>query len=123
MGIKMNMKTITLFASILIMAIFSSNALATSSHLDQAIDHAQAAVKSTDGDAVAQHAGMSKQHANAAKSDNDRIINRAHLDQGIDSLNVAVSEGKEGNTEAAREAATDAIQHFEHATLHTNPVR
>lgn len=119
----MNMKTITLFASILIMAIFSSSALATSSHLDQAIEHAQAAVKSTDGDAVAQHARTSKNHANAAKSDRDRIINREHLDQGVDSLNVAISEGKEGNTEAAREAATDAIKHFKHATLHTNPAR
>lgn len=118
----MNMKTITLYTSILIMAIFSSSALATTSHLDQAIQHAQAAVKSTDGDAVAQHAGMSKKHANAAKGDHDRVINRKHLDQGIDSLNVAISEGKDGNTEAAQQAATEAIQHFKHATRHTNPV-
>ena len=118
----MNMKTITLFASLLIMAIFSSGALATSSHLDQAIQHAQAAVKSTDGDAVAQHAGMSKRHAVAAKSDNDRVINREHLDQGIESLNVSVSEGKDGNTDAAQQAATEAIQHFKHATLHNNSV-
>ena len=116
----MNMKTITLFASILIMAIFSFSALATSSHLDQAIQHAQAAVKSVDGEAVAQHARMSKNHANAAKSDRDRVINREHLDQGIESLNVAVSEGKDGNTEAAQQAATDAINHFKQATLHTN---
>ncbi len=114
------MKTITLFASILIMAIFSSSALATSSHLDQAIQHAQAAVKSDDAETVAQHARMSKNHANAAKSDNDRATNRTHLDQGIESLNVAVSEGKDGNTEAAQQAATDAIQHFKQATLHTN---
>lgn len=118
----MNMKTITLFASLLIMAIFSSSALATSSHLDQAIQHAVAAVKSTDGDAVAQHAGMSKRHAVSAKNDNDRVINREHLDQGIDSLNVAISEGKDGKTEAAQQAATEAIQHFKHATLHNNPV-
>jgi len=116
MGIKMNMKTITLFSSIIIMAIFSSNALATSSNLDQAIQHAQAAVKSTDGDATAQHARMSKNHANAAKSDSDRVINREHLDQGIESLDVAVSEGKDGNTGAAQQAATDAIQHFKQAT-------
>lgn len=118
----MNMKTIMLFTSILIMAIISSSALATSSHLDQAIQHAQAAVKSTDGEAVAQHAGMSKKHAIAAKSDNDRVINREHLDQGIESLDVAVSEGKDENTEAAQQAATDAIQHFKHATLHNNSI-
>ena len=118
----MNMKTITLCTSILIMAIFSSSALATTSHLDQAIQHAQAAVKSTDGDAVAKHASMSKSHANAAKSDHDRVINREHLDQGIDSLNVAISEGKDGDTDAAQQAATEAIQHFEHATQHNKAV-
>ncbi len=116
----MNMKTITLFASILIMAIFSSSALATSSNLDQAIQHAQAAVKSADGESVAQHAGMSKNHANAAKSDRDRVINREHLDQGIESLDVAISEGKDGDTDAAQQAATDAIKHFKKATQHTN---
>ncbi len=116
----MNMKTITLFTSILIMAIFSSSALATPRHLDQAIKHAQAAVKSTDGEAAAKHASMSKNHANAAKGDNDRVINREHLDQGIESLNVAISEGNDGDTEAAQQAATEAIEHFKHATLHTN---
>ena len=112
----MNMKIITLFTSILIMAIFSSSVLAESSHLDQAIQHAQAAVKSTDGETVAQHARISKNHANAAKSDRDRQINRKHLDEGIESLDVSVSEGKDGNTEAAQQAATDAIEHFKQAT-------
>lgn len=110
------MKTITLFTSILIMAIFSSSALAVSSNLDQAIQHAQAAVKSTDGETVAKHARISKNYANAAKSDKDRQINRKHLDQGIESLDAAVSEGKDGNTEAAQQAATDAIEHFKQAT-------
>lgn len=112
----MNMKTITLFTSILVMAIFSSSALAVSSHLDQAIQHAQAAVKSDDGETVAQHARTAKNHANAAKSDKDRQINRKNLDEGIESLDVAVSEGNDGNTEAAQHAATDAIQHFKQAT-------
>ena len=43
------MKTITLFTCILIMALFSFNALAESSHLDQAIEHAESAAKSADG--------------------------------------------------------------------------
>ena len=116
----MNMKTITLFTSILIMAIFSSSALATLSHLDQAIQHAEAAVKSDEGEAVAKHSRMSKSHANASKGDKDIQIDRKHLDQGIESLNVAISEGNDGNAEAAQEAATEAIQHFRHATLHTN---
>jgi soluble cytochrome b562 len=110
------MKTITLYTSILIIALFSFSALAGSDHFGQAIKHAEAAVKSDDGATVAQHAKMAKTYANASKSEIDRQINRKHLDEGIKSLDEAVQEGNDGNTDAAKQAATDAINHFKQAT-------
>lgn len=112
----MNMKTITLFTGILIMALFSFGVLAESSHLDQAIQHAESAVKSADGKTVAHHARMAKNHANAAKNQKDRHISRKHLDEGIKCLDDAVKEGVNGNIDAAKQAATDAVKHFKQAT-------
>ncbi len=112
----MYMKTITLFSSFLIMALFSFSALAESSHLAQAIQHAESAAKSSDGKTVAHHARMAKNHANAAKSQKDRVINRQHLDEGIKCLNDVVKEGEDGNTDAAKQAAADAVTHFKRAT-------
>ena len=112
----MNTKAITLFTSILIMALFSFSALAESSHLDQAIQHAESAAKSPDGKTVAHDARMAKNHANAAKSQKYRHIKRKHLDEGIKCLDDAVKEGKDGNTDAAKQAATDAEKHFKQAT-------
>lgn len=113
----MNTKTITFFTSfLLILALFSFNALAESSHLDQAIQHAEAAAKLTDGKAVAKHAVEAKNHANAAKNDKDRVIDRKHLDEGIKCLSDAIREGNEENTDAARKAVSDAVKHFKQAT-------
>ena len=112
----MNMKTITLYTSILIMALFSFSVLAESGHLAQAIQHAESAVKSADGKTVAHHARMAKNHANAAKNQKDRVINRQHLDEGTKCLDDAVKEGEDGNTDAAKQAATDAVKHFKQAT-------
>ena len=110
----MNMKTI--FISFLVMALFSFSALAESNHLDQAIHHAQSAAKSADGETVAHHARIAKNHANASKSDRDRVINRKHLDQGIERLNDAIKEGEDGDADAAKQAVSDAIEHFRQAT-------
>ena len=112
----MNMKTITLFTSILVMALFSFSALAESSHFNQAIQHAEAAAKSNDGETIANHARMSKKYANASKSETDRQINRTHLDEAINSLDEAIKEGNDGDTDAAKQAAADAVNHFNQAT-------
>ncbi len=109
------MKTITLFASLIITTFFSLSALAGAGHLDQAIQHAEMAVKSTDGKAVAKHAMEAKKYANAAKNDKDRQIDTNHMDEGIKSLDDAVKEGKDGETDAAKKAASDAIEHFNQA--------
>ncbi|MBA3756976.1 MAG: hypothetical protein H0X02_12460 [Nitrosomonas sp.] len=108
----MNMKTISLYVSILIMALFSFSAIAADSHLDQAIQHAEAAITSPDGKAVAQHAEEAKTHAKAAKNDK---TDGKHMDEGIKCLDDAVKEGKAGNTDAAKKAARDAVNHFKQA--------
>ena len=112
----MNMKTITLFTSILIMALFSFSALAQSGHFDEAVQHAEAAVKSDDAASIANHASMSKKYANASKSETDRQINRTHLDEAINSLDGAIEEGNDGDADAAKQAAEDAVKHFNQAT-------
>ncbi|WP_242447343.1 small metal-binding protein SmbP [Nitrosomonas supralitoralis] len=114
-GDKMNMKTITLFSSILVMALFSFGAIAESSHLEQAIQHAESAAKSADGKAIAHHARMAKNQANAAKNQRDRIIDRKHLDEGIKCLDDAIKEGEDGDIDEAKQAATDAVKHFKQA--------
>jgi soluble cytochrome b562 len=112
----MNMKTITLFTSILIMALFSFSTLAGTSHFDEAVQHAKAAEKADDGETIAEHASMSRKYANASKSETDRQINRTHLDAAIKSLDEAIEEGNEGDADAAKKAASDAIEHFNQAT-------
>ncbi|SNX61151.1 Small metal-binding protein [Nitrosomonas ureae] len=110
------MKTITLLTTLIMMTFFSLSVLAGESHLDHAIQHAETAAKSADGKAVAKHAMEAKKHANAAKNDKDRQIDTKHLDEGIKSLDEAVKEGKDGEADAAKKAASDAIEHFKQAS-------
>ena len=108
----MNKKTIIIYASILIMTLLSFSAIAGQSHLDEAIQHAEAAVASTDGKTVAQHAEEAKTHAKAAKNDK---TDAKHLDEGIKCLDGAIKEGNDGNLDAAKKEATDAVKHFKQA--------
>jgi hypothetical protein len=106
------MKAVSFYASILIMVLYSISSIAGDSHLDQAIQHTEAALASPDGKGVAQHAQEAKAHANAAKNDK---TDAKHLEDGIKCLDDAVKEGKEGNTDAAKKAARDAVNHFKQA--------
>jgi hypothetical protein len=108
----MHTKTTLLYASILIIVLFSFSAIAGQSHLDQAIQHAETAATSSEGKAIVQHAQESKTHAKAAKNDK---TDAKHLDEGIKCLDDAVKEGNDGNTDAAKKAATDAVKHFKQA--------
>lgn len=108
----MNKKTIIIYASILIMALLSFGAVAGQSHLDEAIQHAEAAVGSADGKSLAKHAEEAKTHAQAAKNDK---TDAKHLDEGIKCLDGAIKEGSDGNLEAAKKEATDAVKHFKQA--------
>ena len=59
------MKTITLFASILIMLLFSLSVQAGDNELIDAIQHTQKAVTAEAGEDVVKHAEMAKGHAKA----------------------------------------------------------
>lgn len=109
------MKIITLLTSFLIMAFLSFSTLAASSNLDQAIQHAEAAIKSEKGKSIAEHATEAKKYANASKSDKDKVIDRKHLDEGIKCLTDAIKEGEDENIDAAKKAAKDAVEHFKQA--------
>lgn len=97
------------------MGLLSFGTFAASSNLDQAIQHAAAATKSKEAKSVVEHATEAKKYANASKSDRDKVIDRNHLDEGIKCLTDAVKEGEDGNTDAAKKAAKDAVEHFKQA--------
>ncbi|WP_394807352.1 small metal-binding protein SmbP [Nitrosomonas sp.] len=108
----MNKKTIIIYVSILIMALFSFSAVAEQSHLDEAIQHAEAAVTSADGKTLAKHAQEAKTHAKAAKNDK---TDAKHVDEGIKCLDSAIKAGNDGNLDVAKKEATDAVNHFKQA--------
>jgi len=110
------MKNITLFASILVMVVFSLSAMAGDNRLIDAIQHTKRAVTAVDGMDVAKHAEMAKNHANAAKTDKHNKYDDKQMDDGIKCLDDAIKEGMDGNAEAARKAANDALKHFTQAT-------
>ena len=111
------MKTITLYASILVMTLFWFSAVAGENHLDQAIQHADTAVRAPDGKTIAEHAEMAKTHANAAKNEkNLTTTGGTHLDAGIRSLDQAIENGKLGAADSARKAAEDAVTHLKEAS-------
>lgn len=111
----MSVKTRMFFTSIMIMILFSLSAIAGESHLVHAIKHAEAAAAAADGKAVAEHAEHAKAHAIDAKNNKNSKSDPKHIDEGIKCLNDAIKEGKGGNAEAAKKAATDAVNHFKQA--------
>ena len=77
------MKTITLFASILTMVIFSVSTQAGDNELIHAIQRTQKAVAATDSYDVVKYAEMAKEHANAAKNDKHIKVENKQMDDGI----------------------------------------
>lgn len=113
----MNIKTITFYTSILIiMILFSFSAFAAETHLNEAIQHAEAAVQAPDGKTIAQHAMEAKTHADAAKTERSQAATGdSHLDAGIRSLDEAIKEGNLGAADLARKAAEQALAHLKQA--------
>ena len=108
------MKFLSLFVSVLLISFMSFSAQA-SSNLDQAIKHSEAALKSDKGTSVAEHAAEAKKYAHAAKNEKDRVIEGKHVDEGIKCLSDAMKEGEKGNTDEAKKAVNDALDHFKQA--------
>lgn len=106
------MKIINLFIYILSMASLSFIVFAKTNHLEQAIQHIEAAIAATNGHVVAEHAEMAKIYINGAKDKEDPEVDLKHLDESIRSLDEAVEKGKNGNPVAAKQAARDALNHL-----------
>ncbi len=102
----MNIKTINLYVSILIVTLYSVSAFAAESHTAQAIEHAVTATKSADGKTIAEHAEIARTHAQTANT---------HLGAGIKNLDEAIKQGKLGATDLAKKAAEEAVAHLKKA--------
>lgn len=100
-----NTKLIGLLAGILL-TFCSFSTYAEEKHMAQALEHAEAAAKATDGKDIAKHAEMAKTHAKTAEE---------HLNAGIQSLNGAIEHGKKGHNDLAKSAAEEAVTHLKAA--------
>jgi hypothetical protein len=101
----MNIKLTVLLASIAL-GFASFGVSAGESHMKEALTHAEAAAKASDGKTVAEHAEAAKTHAKTADE---------HLDAGIKSLDAAINHGKMGMTNEAKKAAEEAVGHLKAA--------
>lgn len=90
----------------LVLAFGSGAACAAESHMAEALKHAEAAAKATDGKAIAEHAEAAKTHGQVADE---------HLDAGIKSLEGAIEHGKLGHADLAGKAAAEAVTHLKAA--------
>ncbi|PTQ78891.1 small metal-binding protein [Nitrosomonas oligotropha] len=109
------MKTVTLAICSLILVFTSFNAFSSYStfagfdHLSEAILHTYSASRSSNGKTVTKLAEVARIHASATRSDSYRRIDHIFLNEGIRYLNLAVKEGKNGNTDAAKQAVNNAL--------------
>ncbi|HLP81075.1 MAG TPA: small metal-binding protein SmbP [Nitrosomonas sp.] len=78
-------------------------------HLTQAIVQTYFAIHASDAKTIVQHAQTARGHANTIKSVQHEEVDHFLLEQSIDTLNVVVEEGSNGNLEAARAAAHAAL--------------
>lgn len=81
-------------------------AYAAESHMAEALKHAEAATKATDGKTIAEHATAAKTHAVTASE---------HLAAGIKSLDDAIDHGKQGHADIAKKSAEEAVAHLKAA--------
>lgn len=90
-------------------------ALAESTHVAEAVEHAQAAAaqgKQGYPDALVTHAQEALKHAELAKKE----AASRDLEQGIRRLKEAIDHGKAGRTDAATKAVEDALEHLSEPT-------
>jgi hypothetical protein len=100
-----NIKTTGLWAGI-VLTFCSFGVYAAENHMEEALKHAQASAKATDGKSIAEHADTARKHAKASDE---------HLDAGISSLDQAIEHGKQDHTDMAKKAAEEAVTHLKAA--------
>lgn len=90
-------------------------ALAESTHVTEAVEHAQAAAaqgKQGYPDALVTQAQEALKHAELAKKETAS----PHLEQGIRGLKEAIDQGKAGHADAATKAVEEALAHLSEPT-------
>lgn len=108
-------KKLLIYISILIFAFSSFNVQSSFhpflglDHFTEAILETYSAINASDVNAIVKHAEQAKKHAVAAKYDVSQEIDNQLLDRGIKSLIIVVLEVSNGNIEAAKEAAHNAL--------------
>ena len=94
------------------MVFLSFSVVASDNPLLKAIQHTDSAIRAPTGKTIAEHAEIALTHANTARNDKEHKINNKHLDEGIKCLDDAINEDRNGNVDAARQAAADALDYF-----------
>jgi hypothetical protein len=101
----MNTKLTRLLTGVVLTVAFSCG-YAEDTHIDEALVHAEAAVKATDAKGVGEHAEAAKAHVKVAIE---------HLNSGNKSLESAIEHSKKGHTVKAQKAAEEAVNHLKAA--------
>lgn len=95
------------------MCFLSISAFAANHQLAHAIEHIESAMEATNGYVIAEHASMAKIYVDALKDKKSKEgsePDHKHLEESIKYLDDAVKKGKDGNPEAAKQAAQDALK-------------
>ena len=100
-----NSKLAGLWAGV-VLSLASYYAYAAESHMAQALKHAEAAAKATDGKVISEHAEKARDHAKTADG---------HLDAGVVSLDGAIEQVKQGHADLAKKSAEEAVAHLKAA--------
>jgi hypothetical protein len=103
---KHNKKLIALLAGVVLTFAPLGVYAADDSHIAEALKHANAAAKATDGKAIAEHAEEAKTHAKAALE---------HLNAAVTNLDGAIEHGKSAHVDLAKKAAEEAATHLKAA--------
>jgi hypothetical protein len=88
------------------LACASTVTFAAESHMAEALKHAEAATKASDGKTVAEHADAAKTHA---------AVVSEHLTAGLKSLNDTIDHSKMGHDDMAKKSAEEAVTHLKAA--------
>jgi len=89
-----------------VLALATTGAFALDNQLAEALQHAEAAAKTTDVKEIETHAEAAKKNVNTLEQ---------HLKSALDCLNSAIEHSKHGHVDLAKKAAEDAVVHLKAA--------
>jgi hypothetical protein len=113
------MKEITfiLLTNVLALSFISFSVLAgaNASSFEELLIHTEAAMASSDGKDIVQHATEAINQARVVYDDKHDKVDITQMDQGLRFLDTAINEATKGEVGAATEAARKALEHFKQA--------